>query len=101
MFESTHSPNLMIDGVTEMWPLTDHVFPMLERVNLLDPSARIFLMDRPHKISIHNETGETNTDNNTLVSHSIDSVWQPVDADTLASLSSQTQTHQEVKSIII
>lgn len=51
----------------------------MERVNLMDPTARIFLMDKPHQVSIQNETGETDVDaNNTLLNHAIDSVWQPV-----------------------
>lgn len=62
-----------------MWPLTETDFPLMERVNLMDPTARIFLMDKPHQISIDNETGETDVDsNNTLLNHAIDSVWQPV-----------------------
>jgi len=69
----------MVKPNGEMWPLTETDYPVMERVNLMDPTARIFLMDKPHQVSIQNESGETDVHaNNTLLNHAIDSVWQPV-----------------------
>lgn len=58
-----------------MWPVDDSKFPLMERVDLVDPTARIFLMDKPQQL-----VGEDNSKNNSTASKPLSTlaVWKPV-----------------------
>ncbi|XP_067935959.1 ras association domain-containing protein 2-like isoform X2 [Watersipora subatra] len=66
----------MVKANGEMWPLTEDSCPMLERVELQDPTARIFLMDKPYHTGTSGSLAEKEL---TLGSATVANVWQPVE----------------------
>ncbi|KAF6019551.1 hypothetical protein EB796_022124 [Bugula neritina] len=64
----------------EMWPLKAEDHPLTERVMLVDPTARIFLMDKPHNFLPNDSYVPIKSVNDkSLVSSTISDVWKPVD----------------------
>lgn len=63
-----------------MWPLKAEDHPLTERVMLVDPTARIFLMDKPHNFLPNDSYVPIKSVNDkSLVSSTISDVWKPVD----------------------
>lgn len=66
----------------EMWPLTDSQYPLMERLNLKDPSARIFLMDKPYQQLVDQKADNSTPDNKTAMNIKL-TVWKPVEEEAL------------------
>ena len=84
--------------LTEMWPLKDTDYPLFERVQLQDPSARIFLMDKPQQ-SVGDIFDKNASDELSLVSATVASVWKPVDppSDTVSETPAVDTTEVPIK----